>query len=104
MTEDEKKDYKADYMQDPCNILTKENLDRLEKHCKKAINYERGNIRKEHEVVLALLYKYQDSVPKEAIREKIRERELQKFLGAEIISDRIFLDGEIFALKELLEE
>lgn len=52
--------YKADYMQNPFNILTQENLERLEKHCKKAIHYERGELKEEHEIVLELLYKYQD--------------------------------------------
>lgn len=56
MTDEDK--YKRKYMQIQVEVLTKENLDRLEKHCKKAIHYERGNIREEHEVVLALLYKY----------------------------------------------
>lgn len=52
--------YKASYMQNPCNILTEENLNRLEEHCKKAIHYERGEIKREHEVILDLLYKYKE--------------------------------------------
>lgn len=52
--------YKAEYMQNPFEILTEENLERLEKHCKKAVHYERGEIREEHEVILCLLYRYQE--------------------------------------------
>lgn len=52
--------YRAEYMQNLFEILTEENLERLEKYCKKAIHYERGEIRKEHEVTLCLLYRYQD--------------------------------------------
>jgi len=53
-------DYKSHYMQNPFDTLTKEKLDRLEKHCKKAIHFERGNIQEEHQTVLDLLYKYQE--------------------------------------------
>ena len=52
--------YRTEYMQNPFEILTEENIERLEKHCKKAIYYERGEIRKEHEVTLCLLYRYQE--------------------------------------------
>lgn len=52
--------YKAEYMQNPFDILTEDNLERLEKHCKKAIYYERGEIKKEHEVTLCLLYRYKE--------------------------------------------
>ena len=54
--------YKASYMQNPFEILTEENLKRLEEHCKKAINYERGEIKREHEVTINLLYKYQEQL------------------------------------------
>lgn len=56
----EKEIYKASYMQNPFNILTQENLDRLEKHCKKAIHYERKEGLLEHQLTLDLLYKYRD--------------------------------------------
>ena len=61
--------YRAEYMQNPFEILTEENLERLEKHCKKAIHYERGEIKKEHEVTLCLLYRYQEQ--QEQIKNKI---------------------------------
>ena len=46
---------------------------------------------------------YDDYISKEAIREKIKAKELQKEF-AETIDDRIHLDGEIYILKELLGE
>lgn len=52
--------YKANHMQVPVTILTEEKLSRLEEHCKKAIHFERGNIREEHQIVLDLIYKYKD--------------------------------------------
>lgn len=76
MSEEEiEEKYKAYYQQNPFDILTKENLDKLEKHCKKAIHYERGNIREEHQIVLQLIYAYQNSVSKDILREKINERQ-----------------------------
>lgn len=63
--------YKATYMQNPCNILTEENLNRLEEHCKKAIHYERGEIKREHEVTLDLLYKYKEQQAESEKKDKI---------------------------------
>lgn len=95
--------YKATYMQNPFDILTKENLDKLEKHCKKAIHYERGNLKEEHEIVLQLLYKYGDSIPKQKIRDKIKE--LENMRNTTITSEGFnIFNGEIVVLKELLEE
>lgn len=52
--------YKSNYMQDPFNILTKENLDKLEKYCKKAIHYERKDGILGHQITLDLLHKYEE--------------------------------------------
>ena len=64
-------DYKASYMQAPFDTLTKEKLDRLEKHCKKAIHFERGHIQEEHQTVLDLLYKYQEQQAKLEKKDKV---------------------------------
>ena len=48
-------DFKYKYLQHPITFLTEENLDKLETHCRKAINYEKGI---EHKVVLELLERY----------------------------------------------
>ncbi len=60
--------YKAEYIQNPFNILTKENLESLEEHCKKTIHYERGKAREEHEIILELLNNYKEQ--KEDIMKK----------------------------------
>lgn len=67
----EKDLYKASYMQDPFDILTSENLDRLEKHCKKAIHYERASGLLEHQLTLDLLYKYQEQQAELVKKDKI---------------------------------
>lgn len=48
-------DFKYKYLQHPITFLTEENLDKLETHCRKASNYEKGI---EHKVVLELLERY----------------------------------------------
>lgn len=48
-------DFKYKYLQHPITFLTEENLDKLETHCRKAVNFERGV---EYKVVLELLDKY----------------------------------------------
>ncbi|MCI8272896.1 MAG: hypothetical protein HFJ55_02295 [Clostridia bacterium] len=63
--------YKANYMQDPFNILTKENLDKLEKYCKKAIHYERKDGILEHQITLDLLYKYEEQQAEIEKKDKI---------------------------------
>ncbi len=100
MSEEEK--YKANYMQKPFDILTKENLDRLEKHCKKAIHYERGNIREEHQIVLQLIYEYQNSVSKAILRKKINERQFELQQEYKDFEDDIRLNTlqEIYYLNE----
>ena len=92
--------YKNNYMQNPFDILTKENLDRLEKHCKNSISYGNRSIKEEHEVTLALLYKYKDSTQKEKIREKINE--LIKNGYWDFLEERD-LETTIDILKQLLE-
>ena len=77
--------YKAIYTQDPCNILTEESLNRLEEHCKKAIHYERGEIKREHEVILELLYKYKEQQEQKESQNKIIdliEEDLQQLATA----------------------
>lgn len=48
-------DFKYKYLQQPITFLTEENLDKLETHCRKTVNFERGV---EHKVVLELLDRY----------------------------------------------
>ena len=89
--------YKAHYMQVPVSILTEENLSRLEEHCKKAIHFERGNIKEEHEVTLALLYKYKKlESEKQNLIEKL-EKDIDK-------ADSIINDEEYRYIQEVLDE
>lgn len=56
----ETKKYERIYLQEPIRFLTKENLERLEEHCKRAIFFERGRIKEEHELVLELLHRFRE--------------------------------------------
>ena len=47
--------FKNKYLQHPISFLSEENLEELEKHCRKVSNIERGV---EHKVVLELIDKY----------------------------------------------
>lgn len=65
--------FKNYYLQHPITFLTEENLDKLETHCRKAINYERGV---EHKVVLELLERYKEYLAeREQKDKKIKELE-----------------------------
>lgn len=52
--------YKSAYMQNPLNLLTKENMKKLEEHCIKNCQYNSGRIKEEHEIVLQLIEKYEE--------------------------------------------
>lgn len=102
--------YKANYMQNHFDILTKENLDRLEKHCKISIRYRNKSIKEEHELILALLYKYQDSILKLKNRlyeiqalyeENLKKADLKK---VEEIDGTIFEGIRLEAKREILQE
>ena len=82
--------YKAEYMQNPFEMLTEENLERLEKHCKKAVHYEKGEIKKEHEVTLCLLYRYQEQLEKIVKQNKIIDE----------MANKIYEEGIIWKNKE----
>lgn len=51
----DEEDFKNKYLQQPITFLTEENLDILETHCRRAVNFEKGF---EHKVVLELLERY----------------------------------------------
>ncbi len=66
--------YTTEYMQDPVEILTEDNIKRLEEHYKKAIYYERRK-KKEHEITLCLLYEYREQLEKIEKQNKIIEKQ-----------------------------
>ena len=51
--------------------ISLEELEKLEKHCRKTIKFDRDNW--EHRLVLYLIDEYKNSIPKEKIIEKIKE-------------------------------
>ena len=94
----------------PFDILTKENLDRLERHCKISICYGEKNIKEEHELILALLYKYQTSILRlknelhviQALyEENLKKTDLKK---VEKIDSTIFEGIRLEAKREILQE
>lgn len=58
INQEEYNEFKNKYLNQPITLLTEENLEKLEKHCKKAIHYERGN---EHQITLELIQSYKES-------------------------------------------
>lgn len=74
------KQFKCKYMQQPISFLTEENLDRLQQHCEKTIQYGNGRILEEHQVTLELIIRY---------RELKQELEKEKEKNKEILSGNI---------------
>ena len=80
-------DFKCEYLQCPITFLTEENLDKLETHCRKAANFERGV---EHKVVLELLeryYQYQKEIQDK--NNKIKKQQKQLDLIKEYVHQEI---------------
>lgn len=67
------KQFSCKYMQQPISFLTEENLDRLQQHCEKTIQYGNGRILEEHQVTLELIIRY-----KELKQEIEKEKEKNK--------------------------
>lgn len=66
--------FKNKYLQQPITLLTKENLELLEKHCERQVRHEVGQRLREHEIVLELLYKYKElETDKQKTIEKLEE-------------------------------
>lgn len=69
------KQFSCKYMQQPISFLTEENLDRLQQHCEKTIQYGNGRILEEHQVTLELIIKYKE-LQQELKKEKEKNKEL----------------------------
>ena len=63
--------YKANYMQDIFNTLTEDNLNKLEKHCEKAIHYERKDGILEHQITFDLIQAYKEQQAELEKKDKI---------------------------------
>ena len=69
------KQFSCKYMQQPISFLTEENLDRLQQHCEKTIQYGNGRILEEHQVILELIIRYKE-LKTELEKEKKKNKEI----------------------------
>lgn len=101
--------YENKYLQEPITFLTEKNLEKLEKHCKKASNYERGI---EHKVTLELLYRYDElKNERDKLIEKL-EKDLKNIKNESLpefktVTDLIrykgYAEGRIESYNEILQ-
>lgn len=68
------KQFSCKYMQQPISFLTEENLNKLEQHCEKTIQYGNGRILEEHQVTLELIIRYRE-LQQELEKEKEKNKE-----------------------------
>ena len=106
----DEEDFKNKYLQQPITFLTEENLDILETHCRRAVNFEKGF---EHKVVLELLERYyqfqkeiQDKNNKIAKLQKENEELKQENKRIKYFSSNLFIDDYIpkKVIKDKIEE
>lgn len=95
----DEEDFKNKYLQQPITFLTEENLDILETHCRRAVNFEKGF---EHKVVLELLERYyqfqkeiQDKNNKIAKLQKENKELKQENKRIKYFSSNLFIDDYI---------
>ena len=73
------KQFSNKYMQQPISFLTEENLNKLEQHCEKTIQYGNGRILEEHQVTLELIIRYR-GLQQELEKEKEKNKNKDKIL------------------------
>lgn len=70
--------FKNKYLQKPISAVTEESLELLEGHCKRQLHREIGQIVREHEIVLELIYRYKkqqkELEQKESILDKVTDK------------------------------
>jgi hypothetical protein len=95
----DEEDFKNKYLQQPITFLTEENLDILETHCRRAVNFEKGF---EHKVVLELLERYyqfqkeiQDKNNRITKLQKENEELKQENKRIKYFSSNLFIDDYI---------
>lgn len=82
-------DFKYKFLNRPITFLTEENLDKLETHCRKAVNFEKGI---GYKVILELLdryYQYQKELQDKNKKIKKQQEQLEKikeYVHQEIVS------------------
>lgn len=72
------KQFSCKYMQQPISFLTEENLDRLQKHCEKTMQYGNGRVLEEHQVTLELIIRYKE-LKAELEKEKEKNKKVIKY-------------------------
>jgi len=102
---EEYKNFRNKYLQHPITFLTEENLDKLEDHCRKAINYERGV---EHKVVLELLERYKEfltKIEKDKKRiEELKENNIYLVKYRNVLEEEIFKNNKDYIPKQKVKE
>ena len=102
---EEYKNFRNKYLQHPITFLTEENLDKLEDHCRKAINYERGV---EHQVVLELLERYKEfltKIEKDKKRiEELKENNIYLVKYRNVLEEEIFKNNKDYIPKQKVKE
>lgn len=79
------KQFSCKYMQQPISFLSEENLDRLQQHCEKTIQYGNGRILKEHQVTLELIIRYKE-LQQELEKEKEKNKKIENKMN-ELVDD-----------------
>lgn len=102
---EEYKNFRNKYLQHPITFLTEKNLDKLEDHCRKAINYERGV---EHKVVLELLERYKEfltKIEKDKKRiEELKENNIYLVKYRNVLEEEIFKNNKDYIPKQKVKE
>lgn len=102
---EEYKNFRNKYLQHPITFLTEENLDKLEDHGRKAINYERGV---EHKVVLELLERYKEfltKIEKDKKRiEELKENNIYLVKYRNVLEEEIFKNNKDYIPKQKVKE
>lgn len=88
------KQFGCKYMQQPISFLTEENLDRLQQHCEKTIQYGNGRILEEHQVTLELIIRYRE-LKQELEKEKKKNKEHKERIT--------FLENKIYNQKQIIK-
>ncbi len=102
------KQFSNKYMQQPISFLTEENLNKLEQHCEKTIQYGNGRILEEHQVTLELIIRYRE-LQQELEKEKEKNKKARDMIEYYLIENNSLNDfdkrnKELKKLEKVLEE
>ena len=99
------KQFSCKYMQQPISFLTEENLDRLQQHCEKTVQYGNGRILEEHQVTLELIIRYRE-LQQELEKEKEKNKNTREYIYDLLNNDDIINIGidDMKIILDMLEE